>query len=70
MAANGFPILLLLHLILESFSAYLYGSHSLMSVENQVMENIKFFFFLVFSSDPIYFHPAKMTTPILYTIHL
>lgn len=49
MAANGFPILLSLHLILESMSARPYGSHYLMSVENQVMENVKFLAVMLFA---------------------
>ena len=49
MAANGFPILLSLYLVLESMSAYPYGSHSLMSVENQEMENVKFLVVMLFA---------------------
>lgn len=49
MAAHGFPILLLLHLILESISACPYGSHSQISVENQVMESVRFLRIMFFS---------------------
>lgn len=49
MAAHGFPILLLSHLILESVSSCPYGSHSLKNVENQVMEKVKFLVIMLFA---------------------
>lgn len=48
-AANGFPILLLLHLILESISLCPHGSHSLMRVENQVRGSVNFLVIMLFA---------------------
>lgn len=69
MAAHGFPILLLLHLILESISACPYGSHSQISVENQVMESVRFLRIMFFRHILVFIkHPDTLSSTLKNTL--